>query len=167
MHQLRPRAAGLLLGLLAAVVFAGNTLAVTPEQLFKNDPLPMDPFIDTEECPGLSILNEGDITRSRTLYYDQDGNESRMVILVRYRLWFTNIDNGITLTTAGSRHIEIDFVNGTWTETGLYRNVTAPGEGSVLHVSGRSVEDLETAELLHLAGPHEDVLQQFCPALAG
>jgi hypothetical protein len=153
--------------LVAALMIGGSAAAATPEVIFKNDPLPIDPFVDTEECPGLSILNEGEGTRSRTLYFDQDGNETRLVILVRYRLWFTNLANGITLTTAGARHIEVDFVNSTWTETGLYRNVTAQGEGSVLHVSGRSVEDLETEELLQLSGPHEGVLAQYCPALAG
>lgn len=164
----QPRlAAGLLIGLVAALLFSGTALAAKPEVIFKNETLAMDPFVDTEECPGLSILNEIKGTRSRTLYFDAEGNETRLVIHVRYRLWFTNLANNITLSTAGARHIELDFVNNTWTETGLYRNVTANGEGTVLHVSGRLVEDLETEELLHLSGPHAGVLEQYCAALTG
>jgi hypothetical protein len=163
-------ASALLVGLLASLVMAGSAMAARPEVILKNEPLPNEAFVDTESCPGLSILNEIEGTRSRTLFYDRDGNETRLVIHVRYRLSFTNIANGVTLTSPGVRNIELDFVNNTFTDTGVYRNVVAPGEGTVLHQSGRLVETLDTEELIAMSGPHDEYvgeLARFCSALAG
>jgi hypothetical protein len=166
-----PRPLGVLMaGVLASLVLAGGAMAAQPEVLLKNDPLPNDSFVDTWTCPGLEILNEIEGKRSRMVYFDQQGHETRLVIHVRYRMWFTNLANAVTLSSPGTRKIELDFVNGTWTETGVYRAVTANGEGNVLHQSGRLVEGLDSEELISLSGPHHEYLgqlEQFCAALGG
>src|SRR5215211_7489379 len=76
---------------------------------------------------------------------------------------------GKSIPVNGVRHIVFDFVNGTFTETGVLRHVTVPGQGIVLHESGRIVSGLESEELIFEAGPHQlfhGDLAGFCSVLA-
>ena len=108
-----------------------------------------------------------DITRSASEYVDRDGNVLRTVRHVRFRGTATNDATGGTLAVNGVRHLVEDYVNGTFTETGVLRHVTAPGSGNVLHESGRLVEGVDG---LIFAGPKQlfaGELEAFCEALAG
>ncbi len=110
------------------------------------------------------------ITRSSTDFLDRDGNVLRTVRHIRFQGTGTNDTSGQTLPLNGVRHIELDYVNGTWTETGVLRHVTAPGAGIVLHQSGRLVEGLEDQVSIFEAGPKQlfaGELEAFCAALAG
>jgi hypothetical protein len=158
-------AAGAALLLLAAV--AGPAAAAPPQVELRNEPLAFPDLVDTESCPGLTILAHLEGKRSRTNYYNRDGELTRTVIQVRYWFTFTNVDDpSIVSTSPGHRHIELDYVNNTFTDTGIYRNVTMPGAGNIHHVTGRYVDSLETGEVVAINGPHED-LAEFCTAMAG
>ncbi len=146
---------------------AGAVAAVTPDKIARHDEFSFS-FIDTESCPGLEIQSDLEAKRNRTDYFDQDGTLVRTVINVQYRITFTNLaDPTLAARTPGHRHIVLDYVNNTFTDTGVYRNVTVPGAGNVLHVSGRVLAALDHDEILAMSGPHEDFLGDFCAALGG
>lgn len=158
---------GLLAGSVLMLTMAASAMAGQPETLLRHDRLNTS-FIDTSTCPGLEILSEAAITRTWTVYFDKEGNETRFVAQARYFLSSTNVANGVSLSSPGTRHIVFDSVRGTYSDTGVFRIVTASGGGVVLHQSGRWVEDLDTEELLSYSGPHQEYLgdlDAFCAAL--
>jgi hypothetical protein len=107
------------------------------------------------------------VTRSITDFTDNEGNVLRREMHIRFVGSETNDATGKSLPVDGVRHITFDFVNDTFTETGVLRHVTVPGAGIVLHESGRLV--LAPDEVLGIAGPHElfgGDLAAFCAALA-
>lgn len=159
--------AALLLTALTALT-AGAALAAPPTVVSRNFTFSFPTAIDTESCPGLTIEVDLEGVRNWTDFYDQDGELTRSVINVRYWFTFTNTaDPSLVAKSPGFRHIELDYANDTFTESGIYRNATMRGEGNILQVAGRTVETLETAELL-LATPHRvEILDDFCAALAG
>ena len=101
---------------------------------------------------------------------DKDGSVLRTVRHISFRGTGTNNQSGNTLPLNGVRHIVLDYVNETYTETGVLRHVTAPGAGNVLHQSGRLVEGLYDLSPIFAAGPKQlfaAELEAFCAALAG
>ena len=165
----RRAASGMLAGMALAMVMAGTVVAAPPETL---DRSPLDiMFVDDQICPGIDVLTTFVGKRSATVYRDGDGNDLRLVINVQYWGTFTNLaDPDLTVSSPGHRHITFDFVDNTFTDVGVYRNVTVKGSGNILHDSGRLVETLDTAILIAVSGPHEDYsgdLDGFCGALGG
>ncbi len=109
------------------------------------------------------------VTRTVTQFYSQDGTLLREVRQIRFLGTETNDLTGKSIPVNGVRHITLDFVNGTFTETGVLRRVTVPGEGIVLHESGRVVTGLEDETLISESGPHELLhgdLAAYCAVLA-
>jgi hypothetical protein len=109
------------------------------------------------------------IRRSDTLYYDRDGNLVREVRQVHFVGTDTNDENGTSLRDTGERHIVLDFVNDTFSESGVLRHVTVPGSGIVLHESGRLILSLSDDSVIFMAGPHQlfsGDQAEFCAALA-
>jgi hypothetical protein len=116
-----------------------------------------------------TYTEEYQVTRSVTDFYDDNGTLLREVAIVGFVGTSTNDTTKKSIAVNGQRHITFDFVNGTFTETGVLRHVTISGEGIVLHESGRIVNGLDTEELLFLAGPHELLagdLTDYCAVLA-
>ncbi len=148
----------------------GTALATPPLMLDRNAPLGFS-FVDTEICPGIDVVTTFEGKRNATLYVDADGNELRLVINVQYWGTFTNAaDPGLTVRSPGHRHITFDFVANTFTDVGVYRNVTVRGSGTIHVQAGRLVETLDEGILLAVSGPHQDYsgdFAAFCAALGG
>ncbi len=130
-------------------------------------------FAGLEDCKayGYSFTTTGRfaITRTTRQFYDASGELVREVRQIRFVGSETNDLTGKSLPVNGVRHITLDFVAGTFTETGVLRHVTVPGSGIVLHESGRIVRGLDDESLLFEGGPHQlfhGDLSAFCAALA-
>jgi hypothetical protein len=129
-------------------------------------------FANLPECMAFGFTHTEDyaVTRTVTDFYDNEGNLIREVLHIQFVGTATNDVTGKTLPVNGVRHLTFDFVEGTFTETGVLRHVTVPGSGIVLHDSGRLVAPLEDGlEPLFVAGPHqltEGDVAEFCSALA-
>jgi hypothetical protein len=155
--------------LVGLLVLASSALAAPPQVVVRNDRITGD-FTDSDTCAGVTLLTEFEIKRSRTFYLAADGTPSREVVHAIYRITWTNIDQpDLVVRSPGTRHVVFDYEAGTFTDTGVYRNATAPGEGTVLLQAGRLVETLHfDGTYLALNGPHEDLageLGDFCAAL--
>ena len=85
--------------------------------------------------------------------YDQDGNLVRVTFNMEYKMTWTLSTTGESVYPHGTRHIVLNFADGISTESGSYRTLTVAGEGAVLKWAGRTVEDLETEELISKVGP--------------
>lgn len=128
-------------------------------------------FAGLTDCQAYGFTTTEDylVYRSVTDYYDNSGTLLREVIHARFVGTATNDATGKSIPVAGVRHIVLDFATGRFVETGVLRHVTMPGDGIVLHESGRIVTDLQTEALLFEAGPHQlfnGDLSAFCTALA-
>jgi hypothetical protein len=154
-----------------AALVAGTAAATKPVVVEKHNTLTRD-FANIPDCVtfGFTHSEHYDVTRTVTQFYDQEGNLLREVVHVRFVGTATNDVTGKTIPVVGVRHLIFDFVNETFTETGVLRHVTVPGQGIVLHESGRFVAPFdETLPPLFVSGKHqllEGDLTAFCTALA-
>lgn len=169
----RRRVASVMLaGLMLMILSVGNVLAgaYPPLVLFKNAPL-VGGGANADICPGIIVMEEFTGKRSATVFFTPSGDDWKFVIDVQYWATFTNAaDPELTLRSPGHRHIVFDFIADTYTDTGVYRNVTAPGQGTVLQQTGRWLASGDETIVYAIAGPHEDWLGQvegFCEALGG
>jgi hypothetical protein len=151
---------------------AAGAIAVTPVVVEKQQELTRV-FAGLQDCQayGYTFTTTGrfEVTRSITDFYANDGNLLREELHIRFVGSETNDVTGNSLPVNGVRHITLDFVRGTFTETGVLRHVAVPGEGIVLHESGRLVRSLDDDQVLGEAGPHQlfqGDLAAFCAALA-
>ena len=109
------------------------------------------------------------VRRTHVLYYDRTGTLVREVIHAHFVGTNTNDASGTSFRDNGQRHITIDYVDNTFTESGVLRHITVPGSGIVLHESGRIVTSLIDDSLISMSGPHElftGDLAEFCLALS-
>ena len=160
----------LVLVTLPALAFAATAGATAPVVVEKNRELTRH-FTGLDECAAFGFTTTAHFEIRRTVmdFYDRDGSLVRTVIHVHFVGTATNESTGASLPVNGQRHIVLDYVDGTFTETGVLRHVTAPGQGIVLHEAGRIVLGLTDDAVLFEAGPHQlwhgDVAA-FCTALA-
>ena len=108
---------------------------------------------------------EGTIVRHEKV--DRDGYVVKEILNMEYKMTWTLSTTGESVSPHGTRHIVLDYVNGTFSDSGTYRTLTAPREGFVLKVAGRLVEDLETEELISKAGPSVAETDELVCALFG
>jgi hypothetical protein len=166
----RRAASAVLAGLMLVIISAGNALAMAPEILTRNAPIAFE-GVDTEICPGIEVLVTFEGKRSVTGYYTADGEESRLVFHVQYWATFTNVaDPSLTVSGPGTRNIEFDLINDTYTDTGAYRSITDQGSGSILLQTGRWLANYDETVVYAINGPHEEWLgetEEFCAALGG
>ena len=115
---------------------------------------------DNTLCPGISISKHEIFTVRETLYYDKQGNLSRIKGHVDGIDSFYNTDNpGVVLSGHFVVNFEVDPLTGEFLSvTGVPFHITAPGYGTVLVQAG-------------LAGKNSFVdpkdIEQFCSILGG
>src|SRR5215212_7818400 len=150
----------------------GTATASKPVVVEKHNSLTRD-FENIPDCVAFGFTHSEHYAVMRTVtdFYDEEGNLFREVLHVRFVGTATNDVTGKTIPVNGVRHLVFDFVNETFTETGVLRHVTVPGQGIVLHESGRFVAPLDdTLPPLFVSGKHqllEGDLTGFCTTLAG
>jgi hypothetical protein len=130
-------------------------------------------FVGLTDCQayGYTFTFTGDyvVTRSDVQYFDDSGTLVEEVIWAHFVGTDTNDATGKSLRDSGERHITIDYVNNTVTESGVLRHITVPGSGIVLHESGRIITSLTDDSVIFMAGPHQLFSgdeSEFCAALA-
>jgi hypothetical protein len=159
-------AALLAVGAVVATAAAGQPVVVEKQNELTRH------FANLPTCTAFGFTHTEDyaVTRTVTDFYDNEGNLIRETLHVQFVGTATNDATGKTIPVNGVRNITFDFVEGTFTETGVLRRVTVAGSGIVLHTSGRIVEPLQQGlEPLFVAGPHqlqENDVAEFCAALA-
>lgn len=94
-----------------------------------------------------------DLTANRHVRYDDNGENVWESRNVNYDGHFTNEASGEALDFTGTRIVTIDLVADTFTSRGKYRVITLPGIGTVMHETGRYIEDWTSQQLLWSAGP--------------
>jgi hypothetical protein len=156
-----------LTGLTAATASAGTHVVV------QHNATVLRHFTDLTDCQayGYTFTFTGDyvVTRSDVQYFDDGGTLVKEVIWAHFVGTDTNDSNGKSLRDTGERHITLDYVNNTFTESGVLRHITVPGSGIVLHESGRIITSLTDDSVIFMAGPHQLFSgdeSEFCAALA-
>lgn len=171
-----PRMIALLAAVAALVAGAPAAQAAQPVVVEKNATVTRH-FAGIPMCDGFTVTLHYDVRRTVTEYYDKSGDLTRVVLNIHYVGTWTNDETGESISNRGTRHITEDFVDQTTTETGALRHMTAPGEGIVLHETGRIVydwngtpDDFDDDFIAFIAGPHQDLegdLTEVCAALGG
>jgi hypothetical protein len=117
-------------------------------------------FEDTFTCPGLTIVQHNEERDTITEF-------SPTKLRIQRHGVATLSANGKTLTSNFSAQIFQDAT--TVKVTGTVYNIQVPGAGTILLDAGNVVFDLATGEVLHLAGPHQQLTGDvggFCGYLA-
>jgi len=117
-------------------------------------------FEDTFTCPGLTIVQHNEERDTITEF-------SPTKLRIQRHGVATLSANGKTLTSNFSAQVFQDAT--TVKVTGTVYNVQVPGAGTILLDAGNVVFDLATGDVLHLAGPHQQLTGDvggFCGYLA-
>jgi hypothetical protein len=161
-----------LLTLLAAGVVTATAAAATHEVVQRNVTVPRL-FTGLTDCQAFgydfTFTARYTVKRSNVLYYDASGNLVKEVVWAHFVGTNTNDTTGTVLRDDGQRRLTFDYVNNTFTESGVLRHITVPGSGIVLHESGRLILSMSDDSVISMAGPHqlfEGDLGAFCAALA-
>lgn len=84
---------------------------------------------------------------------------------VSWVLTWTNPQTGASLSSSGNGNAIVDEAADTYEGAGKYRVVTVPGEGVVLHSTGRLLSVFSTDEVVFDAGPTEEDETLLCAHL--
>src|SRR5262245_3595836 len=107
-------------------------------------------YADTWTCPGITIVQSNE-ERDTTIEFSPT------------RFWIqrhgvaTLTANGKTLNSDFSAMIQIDLDAETTKVVGTVYNIQVPGRGNVLLDAGNVVFDDSTGDVVHLAGPHQQL----------
>ena len=112
-------------------------------------------FEDTATCPGITITQHNE-ERDTTLEFS-----ATRVAIQRHGV-ATLSANGKALTSNFSAKIFIDDPD-TVKVVGTVYNIQVPGSGSVLLDAGNVIFDFETGDVIHLAGPHQQLSGDVAP----
>jgi hypothetical protein len=153
-----------------ALLGVGNAsvaLAKTPplHEVFFNDPDFALPDID---CGSFTIRETSFEDRVDVItFFDDMGEPVRIHLHVSFSGVLTNLSTGETLRDHATFSQDVDFVDGTFTASGVQFHYTVPHDGLGLATSGTAVFVLETGEILFQAGPSdiEDDLTPICGLL--
>jgi hypothetical protein len=120
-------------------------------------------------CGSFLIVQSADVTVRFTLFYNQDGNATRWMLRNAETGMFANSATGASVPFTG-RFTQTftfatpgDFSSVTITTTGLVDSVALPGEGVVLHDSGKVV--IAEGQIVFQSGPVSQE-EQLCPFLS-
>lgn len=153
-----------LLGLTAAAALALALPAGAAPPVTQTFTIPVSGL---ESCNGFDLVFVGEVTVRETVFFDASGNPVTVRLHVHGAETDTNSVTGKTIEVRGDVTITIDLATGTFTETGLSLMSNAPGEGVVIHDSGKVVFDAD-GEIVFQAGPHDvlDDPETWCNALS-
>ena len=147
--------------LLAAVYVVGPVAAAQPY----SEPVTAS-NVDTLECGTFSATLVRDFTGIVTVFFDQQGNPTKVRIVAQMRGTLTS-SAGTVVDLRGAVVQVIDLVRHTYAFDGQVLMANRPGAGVVIHDTGEFLTDFNDIVLLE-AGPH-DVLDTFgaifCTAL--
>jgi len=131
----------------------------------------IDEMTEFGECDGFAVIEHLEGTIKVSLHFDQAGTPVMEINRIRLRHTFTNSETGASLFTPDVGVDKVEFSQGepaTVAVIGLVGRFVVPGEGLVFAHMGIIVFDLNTGEVLHVGGPHddfEDLLPVLCSAL--
>jgi hypothetical protein len=155
---------------LVAVGLTASPAAAKPpplHEVFFDDPGFALPDID---CGTFTIRETSFDDRIDVItYFDDAGDPVRVHLHVSFQGTLTNLSTGETLRDRASFSQDFDLAEGTLTITGVSFHYTVPHEGLEVADQGRLVLDLETGEVLFLAGSSDvfdEGLAAICPLLA-
>lgn len=174
----RARRGSAWLAIAAAAIMAVLALSVTPasaqpplvERFAESNLDSPDLFVD--QCgDGIDLIGQFTVDIVDITYFDSTGEPVLLRSIVRFDGELTRSDNGNSLLDRYRLAVEVDFVTGEVTVSGLDAAITYPGDGIVYQTAGRRIEVLETGEILFSAGPDDylDGIQKFdqvCETLA-
>ena len=103
---------------------------------------------------GWDVLSTFSVTRTSTLYYDDNGNLAKEIRHVDFTgTLYRSDDLSATIPYAGRWNRTLDVAAHTVTNTGLMRYSHPDGTGMVAMDPGRTVLDISTFETLSDTGP--------------
>jgi len=153
----------ILMTMVMAVVAVSPALAYQPEIVNLNINRHWDDFA---VCDGYNVIGDFDVTRKDITFFDKNGNATSVDIFVHYVGTLTNSVTGKSLDDKGNVKNTINFVNGTFTQTGGLRHTTVPGLGIVIQETGRIIVDDANGGILFVTpGMSVDEAVQLCAAL--
>ena len=156
-----------MLTILLTLTLYTPALAAKPELIT----IPVDDTLVFGECAGFTVIEHVEGTIKVSTHFDRNGNVVMEIARFRLRHTYSNSETGASLT---SQDVGIDKItlnqdgSGTVAVIGIVARIVVPGEGLVFAHLGRIVFDLETGEVLSVAGPHDDfadLLPVLCSAL--
>ena len=126
-------------------------------------------FSDVMHCGAFNDVFHGTFRSREKTFYDSMGDQVRFQDSVSQFETDTNSVTGKTITVRGHYTAVTDFASGTTSFNGAVLIATAPGQGIVVHDSGKAVFDAN-GNVIKEAGPHQSIDtngQIFCTALGG
>lgn len=149
--------------------FLGNeTLALASARKPERAPI-NETYSFALDCGSFTGLAEGSITGHETVFFDREGNPSRLQAHLRYRATITNTATGKTLKDDSSYSFKVDFVTGVQEVNGRVYDVKDRETGFRIKDVGRLVFDA-AGNITFEAGRHdvkfEDATPLYCRALA-
>ena len=93
------------------------------------------------------------------MFFDDEGNLTRIVEHVSGSDTFYNSVTGESVTGTINSGETVDFVNGTVTQNGATGRITVPGEGAFFFDVGKFIIDFEEG-LVFLAGSHHAFFEE-------
>jgi hypothetical protein len=163
--------AALLAGWIFALGCDGDRLSPDPELAVSRAPA-VEEFPISDEfdlpCGGFTVhVSYAGFGRATT-YFNEAGDPIRLQIHTTVHGSAVNTSTGRSLSDDESAVVSIDLLTGETTINGAPAHVTAPGEGIVIHDTGRIVFDANW-NVTFEAGPHDQAdqgpFQAYCSAL--
>ena len=150
----------------AALVSASAVMAGTPP-VTTSGVTTGDDFL--ADCGAFDLRDRLVFEVNGKLFFDEDGNLTRIVEHVGGSDTFYNSVTGESVTGTINSGETVDLVNGTVTQNGTVGRITVPGEGAFFFDVGKFVIDFEDG-LVFLAGRHhaffEEDYSRLCELLA-
>jgi hypothetical protein len=157
--------------LLVALGFSSQSIAVPPEKY---------PYavryegFAIGECPGFTILWDGTIEGTDTVFFDKNGVQVRVSSHTRFTdtLFYNSADPSYSVAgiPVNIENDKYDLVNMLLQISGMPVNITVPGYGVIWHWPGKLVRNLSTGEVIFTAADsanhNQEDLSAICAYLA-
>ena len=154
--------------LVTAILCAFLTLPATAGALTVERQYFSDPFDGAFSCAGFDATYEGHDRGQIADYFDKAGNPIKQVGHINSIETDTNLLTGKSVVIRTHLAVHVDYVTGFHELTGSFNIGTFPGEGIVIHDSGRVVFDPNDIPVA-IHGIHDTLTkgeQAFCDALS-
>jgi hypothetical protein len=155
----------LVFGLVAALASASAVMADTP--VTTSGVTTDDVFL--ADCGAFDLRDRFVFDWNGKLFFDEDGNLTRVVEHVGGSDTFYNSVTAESVTGTINSGETVDLVNGTVTQSGTVGRITVPGQGAFFFDVGKYIIDFEDG-LAFLAGRHhaffEGDYSRLCELLA-